>query len=441
MTFFALIQRQIYSAFIFALFVTFFASFPIFAQSQKKEKQRKKQEQYLGTNAGGGGGAGGGGAIVCEGQQPVLTDFWEAEQQEKASGSDRKVETLLRDLRTKNLEEAIHFMAEKYELIFLQTGKLKDAEDAIRKIIQTAYQVIEGGDQTAIELSVGYSGPTKIIVDTNYPDSGDSGYITGLRRSRCREERVAVSSFFEKSGDYFEDLIRGYETVIRRPDIFKRMAPIDQIALIIGHEKSYALTIGNLGQLNSVSNRKSSSEMLRRFNAWISLSSIEKVKQFLDFGPHVQLDSYMACVAVSQNKNLPHARESELISFRLYSNEKNNQSIFALDTFRDSRSYFPAYATIQLSPQLYKHLHLFKNDEMYKSAMQEFELIIKQPAAIVPIEELIQAEPLDMNTMFTNNTGAWLEFKVLNQGRVYILIRNSKQVLFYGKAKCFKPLY
>lgn len=444
MLFSSISQRHILCVSILALFVTFFASFPVLAKTDLKLPPPKVDTiTSSGTTNGNGGGA-----VICEGQRPELTDFWEAEQQEKAASSERKVTERLKELRSMDLNLVIRNYARNYNLwIDLEHTLFVSSKEGWERVIRQwmhdvlytvnfVLKVNEDGYETSVmrkRMSVDeddtllHSMDRNIGLFTKSKDPQDSGKIFGLPARGCREDRVAVS-IIPKSDRTSKKL----KTYIRLPEVFKEMPTIDQLALMFGHEVFHGLSGGKSSLDNIIQNTKMSSATERRFNAWLALASSEDIQKVKKFGPLENTEKCLRCYA---NSDPGHLERN--ISFEVYPNLNDDNSLLKLKSMNGISLKMPTFAILSLSPRFYSHMDKFssypRNEFPYNYGSP---LLLNNSNFNIPSVEIVQVEPQLFLPIEATKTGYSVSIEVKDDGYTFIKLSNQKKVLFTGEVKC-----
>lgn len=297
------------------------------------------QARGRGTNGGGGGGV-----ILCPGEAPELTDFWEYKQINKTGDAAAR----LKAVRGLSYDEANQLYARNLVLFYNEQESESIAARWIDGMMTAAKQAIARPGRT-YTYNIGEFSPRyiDIVVDKNVIDPMDSGVIQNLNKTNCKEERVAVTIFKpgEKSDDPDANVIH-----IRRPDIFIQLSPIEQIALLKGHEFIHSQSKGNIGRLENLGKAASDSSMVRQINAWVATASVEEIEGFL-WRPD---DSYrvLRCRAawLDRSKGYPSYEDNSL--FILYIDQKKKQTVLEMDMYKSYNVSLPVRADIAFSEDM-----------------------------------------------------------------------------------------
>jgi len=393
------------------IILTLILSQSVFAQGQKQNQQRQNQVSQ-GTNGGGGGGV-----IICPGQEPILTDFWELKQR-------APVETVQRLEKLRNLTFVVafkHFVKNFFnylngeysiEVIEQHAGELLDATDKA---------ISEGGAHNA------YKNHYRVLLNTLIADPKDSGIVSGLSETDCYEERVIVSKFN----------ITGSPRLtiqIRRPDIFMRLPVFDQIWLLVGHELIHGTASGNTGRLTTLGRTATNSEMTRKLISWMAMATPESFKALNSLRPKSTMPT-IECAPYSMGSERPDF-SADRMSFVLHMDEVSNQTVVELRLYKDESVWLPTFATLPLSPRQVKLPKDFIRPRMKDETGNAFDLEIEYPN--YPVHgELRQIEPA-ITGVKNVGTGMAIEFY---QGRDYSfakVVNEKGDVQFDGRLMCYR---
>lgn len=417
-------RAQASSIVIAALGLTLFASQPVLAKGPKPSKQKTEQTS-VGTNGGGGGGA-----IICDEQQPVLTDYWEAAN-DNAVATER-----FKQLRTLNYPQLVSFFAKNWAEFFNETESEATLQLLINQLMMNAKKAITtpGRMQTFVLGDIDGL-PVHIVVDKNVKDPNDTGKIVGLDSDRCREERVIVS--FSDRG--VENNPRSITIRIRQPEIFLKMPLFDQMGLLIGHEFMHVQSMGNVGRLANTDKQFSNSEMVRKLNAWVALSSKSDFMWFHARPTHYSRS--MSCSAQAGDATQPGST-TKRINFNLYIDAEKNQSILELESYKGINTWLPVYAVLPLPPSAYK-LPVGTKTSLTEFPQEGFYFKMEIPEEQTPVTKLAQVD-FGQN-YFTNpnssltDTGLSIQFIAKSNQPVLVRIVNSKgETELLGALSCFR---
>lgn len=385
-----------------------------------------------GTNGGGGGGV-----ILCPGQAPELTDFWEYKQADKTG----VVASRLKSLRGLSPRSARQHFAKNLNRVW-DGGEDDSLVDAIISgMMETAKRAV-AAPGLAFSFNLGDFGPLvfETIVDTKVADPKDSGLIQGLSQTNCKEERIAVTkNITEGEGDNKTEKILVH---IRRPDLFLELPAIDQVALLMGHELIHVQSKGNFARLENLDkDDPSDSAMVRRVNAWIATTNTEELTKFLwrpDAGYRV-----LRCSAKT-GTNDAHDSYALRMAFDLYFDQKTKQTILDMDYYKSNSVTLPVRADIPLTEEMLLIPHGVDTNVARSGPSYGFELKTRLNAQQPVRAKLFQA---DVGQNIFSSTSAvmpnlretdfTIEFVNGLDHKAFVKVTNSKGgIEFYGEIYC-----
>lgn len=297
-----------------------------------------------GTNGGGGGGV-----ILCPNQAPELTDFWEFKQTDKTG----QVAARLKALRSLNYEQAKQVYSENLALFWDERENQAEVVKLINILMSNAQKALDvPGTMISSDENEYIQTFIRVVVDKKAMDPMDSGVIQTLDKTQCKEERIAVSNHDEKvvvteSGSHVE-----YTTTvrIRRPDLFVQLPKIEQIALLLGHEFIHSGNHGSIGRLERIGKGPSDSSIVRQLNAWITTAKTQEIENFL-WRPEASYRVLYCTASLDRSKR--ENAGADMIHFNLFIDQKNKQTIFEMDTYKNYGVALPARADLAISEEMF----------------------------------------------------------------------------------------
>jgi len=420
---------------LFVAIVTLFASFPVSAQSKNKNgsqkgRQERSNQQQQGGNVGAGGkgkdvGGGGGGAVICDNQQPVLTDYWEATNNDTAN--------TLRLLRQKNDEESLRYFANRF---YLLEGQYSAPEDslyremkkmmvAVKTAIKKPSKIVRYQYDLEMKMSV------TVKVDRTIQDPDDSGHIFGLETCRDgREERVVVTNFIDQRAQNLPAQLTIY---IKNPDVFMKMPIFDQVGMIVGHEVIHSSSSGHIVDLTSSNKVKNHSVFSRSLNAWVALAPIGDIREFRKYGPLSGVYKSFLCESIGPQGPMVPDYSNEVTAFRLYIDDINKKTIFYLIYFKKQPVWLTTYAELPYLSRTLDLAYVPVNGRLRSvpKSTKKFEGLMEDNKNL-----LAQVFPDIDSGLGRSPTKYWIEFSI-ESGRNKLTIRNASEVILNKYVHCF----
>jgi len=375
------------------------------------------------------GGTSGGGAILCDQNPPELTDFWEASM--KSPSSKLKMD----QLRKMNENQAVNFFADRL-VQYYDSGKRDEARATIIRFLNATRAALYSPQ---VEQIFSFNGDpdgsmmVSVRVDDSVANPNDSGVIFGLSESgNCHEERVAVSKYM--MNDAVHSTKSKLQLIIRRPDVFQAMAPIDQVGLILSHEIYQAFSRGrvDIAQLES-SNKKDSAEV-RLINAWMILSSDNDNAALRSYRPEQAQKIY--CSAVSPNSQR-EGYYADRVNFNLFIEAE--KTLMEIEIYKDENVLYPSFARFHLPREAFRlppglNLNVGPSDI---GASFDFRM---NSLGSNPLQALISRKVPHMNSaMQEESTEHRASIEIAADGKVNLSIDNlrTKSNEFRGQILCY----
>lgn len=422
--------------------VTLFASFQVFAQQkdsygkqkekgspskQNGRKERLNQQNMEGGNVGAGGK--GGGAVICDGQQPVLTDYFEAVNSDEVANS-------LKLLRQKNYEESLRYFANRFFLLEGQYAasqsdlyiEMKRMMDAVKAAIKNPAKAVRYQYKLDIVMNV------TVKVDRNIQDPDDTGHIVGLEACReGREERVVVTKLVGERVSRTQSSLPQLTISIKNPDVFAKMPIFDQVGMIIGHEVIHASSSGHIVDLASVNNINHHSVFSRALNAWVALGPIEDIKEFRKYGPLAEVNRSFLCISIGPAGSGTWDYSSDETAFRLYIDDMNKKTIFQLIYFKKQPVWLTTYAELPYLSRATDLAYVPVNGQSKARAKtrKKFEGLLEDNKNL-----LSQVSPDIGSGLGRVASKYWIEYQI-EPGRNILTIRNASEVILNKNVHCF----